>query len=216
MLHQVNLTLLQLQPLSKEEAALFSASASQLSNFRLSQHQPESHELPFATSYSPSVPKACLEHQSVQDGQHDEIDNEVISLVNDLNRCLYKKYDQLIDEFEVDEDIARECGKFIGSSIKDNSILCLNVLNVQRTYSAALLLRSVHAQFSLGYNLPIAIATNNVEMRKHIVDDYIAEVKEIKCLLDEAPLLEECERECLKDIDKKMMKMLEKKGELFD
>ena len=160
--------------------------------------------------------KACLEHQSVQDGQHDEIDNEVISLVNDLNRCLYKKYDQLIDEFEVDEDIARECGKFIGSSIKDNSILCLNVLNVQRTYSAALLLRSVHAQFSLGYNLPIAIATNNVEMRKHIVDDYIAEVKEIKCLLDESPLLEECERECLKDIDKKMMKMLEKKGELFD
>lgn len=160
--------------------------------------------------------KACLEHRSVQDNQHDEIDDEVIGLVNDLNRRLYKTYDQLIDEFEVDEDIARECGNIISSSTLDNSFLCLNVLDARRTYSATLLLRSVHAQFSLGYNLPIAIATNDVELRKHIVDDYIAEAKEIKRLLDEAPPLEGCERECLKDIDKKMMKMLEKKGELFD
>lgn len=160
--------------------------------------------------------KACLEHRTVQDDQHDEIDDEVIDLVNDLNRSLYKKYDQLVDEFEVDDDIARECGEFISLSIRDNSLLCLNVLDARRTYSATLLLRSVHAQFSLGYNLPIAIATNDVEMRKRIVDDYIAEAKEIKRLLDSAPPLEECERECLNDIDKKMMKMLEKKGELFE
>ncbi len=167
-------------------------------------------------SFLEILKKACLDHRSIQDDQHDEIDDEVIDLVNDLNRRLYKKYDKLIDEFEVDEDIARECGKFISSSIRDNSLLCLNVLDARRTYSATLLLRSVHAQFSLGYNLPMAIAINDVEMRKRIVDDYIAEAKEIKRLLDEAPPLEECERECLNDIDKKMMKMLEKKGELFD
>ena len=166
--------------------------------------------------------KASSEHRSMQSiAPLNEVnssieDDEIINLVNNLNRRLYKQYDKLIDEFEVDEDIAHECGRFIGSSIRDNSLLCFNVLDAERTYSAALLLKAAHAHFSLGYNLPILIATNDVEMRKHIVDDYIAEAREIKRLIDEAPPLEECERECLKDLDKKMMQVLEKKGELFD
>lgn len=160
--------------------------------------------------------KASLEHRSVEDDQHADIDNEIINLVNDLNKHLYKQYDKLIDEFEVDEDIARKCGRFIGSSIRDNSLLCFNVLDARRTYSAAILLKAAHAHFSLGYKLPILIITNDVETRKHVVDDYIAEAREIKRLIDEAPPLEECERECLKDLDKKMMQVLEKKGELFD
>ena len=71
--------------------------------------------------------------------------------------------------------------------------------------------------YSLGYHLPITIIANETEQRKLIVDKYLNEIKEIKEIVNERiHELEESEVEFVKDLNKRMMKLLINKGELFD
>lgn len=149
--------------------------------------------------------------------EHDRLTDESINLLNDLNNSLYDEYDKLVDEFELTEELAYSFGQFLSSSIKDNSYLYINAHDVERTVSATLILRSIHSMYSLGYHLPITIIANEPEQRKLIVDKYLNEIKEIKEIVDERiHELEESEVEFVKDLDKRMMKLLINKGELFD
>jgi len=150
-------------------------------------------------------------------GEHDRLTDESINLLNDLNNSLYDEYDKLVDEFELTEELAYSFGQFLSSSIKDNSYLYINAHDIERTISATLILRSIHSMYSLGYHLPITIIANETEKRKLIVDKYLNEIKEIKEIVDERiHELEESEVEFVKDLDKRMMKLLINKGELFD